>query len=83
VLYLIICRALLLYEALNTYAIRLKVLKDKLDIKTFKNNYLNNKEWNTLSLIKDHLEVLFRTTKDLKGNIKLKEGARKASYSTL
>jgi hypothetical protein len=39
-----ICHALLLCEAFNTYATRLKVLKDKLDIETFKNNYLNNKK---------------------------------------
>lgn len=82
-LYSIICRALLLRKAFNTYATRLKVLKDKLNIKTFKNNYLDDKEWNTLSFIKDHVKVLFKTTKDLKGNTKLKESARKASHSTL
>jgi hypothetical protein len=83
VLYLIICYALLLCKAFDIYAIRLKVLKDKLNIKTFENNYLDDKEWNTLFFIKNHLEVLFRITKDLKGNTKLKEGVRKASYGAL
>jgi hypothetical protein len=61
----------------------LKVSKDKLNIKTFKNNYLNNNKWETLSLIKDHLKVLFRVTKDLEGNAELKEGALKASHGAL
>jgi hypothetical protein len=61
----------------------LKVSKDKLDIETFKNDYLDNNKWETLSLIKDHLKVLFRVTKDLKENAKLKEGALKASHGTL
>jgi hypothetical protein len=39
-----ICRALLLREALNTYAAMLKVSKDELDIETFENDYLNNNE---------------------------------------
>ena len=36
-----------------------------------------------LELIKEHLEVLFRATKDLKGNTKLREGAHKASHGIL
>ena len=31
----------------------------------------------------DHLEPLFRITKDLEGNSNLREGARKASYGAL
>jgi hypothetical protein len=81
--YSMICRALLLREALNTYAAMLKVSKDELDIETFENDYLDNDEWETLSLIKDHLEVLFRVTKDLEGNAELKEGALKASHGAL
>jgi len=34
-------------------------------------------------LIKTYLEVLFYATKSLEGNIKLKEGARKASHGAL
>jgi hypothetical protein len=80
---LIILRALLLREALDTYAIKLRLSKDELDKETFNNDYLNNNKWRTLELIKQHLEVLFRATKSLKGNIKLKEGTRKVSHGAL
>jgi hypothetical protein len=78
-----IVRALQLREALDTYAAKLRVSKDDLDQETFKNDYLDETEWHTLKLIKTHLEVLFRTTKDLEGNTKLKEGAHKASHGAL
>jgi hypothetical protein len=82
-LYSMIVRTLLLREALDTYAIKLQVSKDEEDQETFEQDYLNENEWHTLELIKEHLEVLFRTTKSLKGNTKLKEGARKSSNSAL
>jgi hAT family C-terminal dimerisation region len=78
-----ILRALLLRDALDTYAFKLKVSKDELDRETFDNDYLDDDEWETLDLIKQHLEVLFRATKSLEGNTKLKEGARKASHGAL
>ncbi len=34
--------ALLLYNTLNTYAFKLKVLKDELDKETFNNDYLDD-----------------------------------------
>jgi hypothetical protein len=37
-----ILQALLFCDTLNTYAFKLKVLKDKLDKKTFDNDYFNN-----------------------------------------
>jgi len=39
-----ILRALLLREALDIYAFKLKVSKDDLDKETFNNNYLNDDE---------------------------------------
>jgi hypothetical protein len=78
-----IVRALLLREALDTYAIKLRVSKDEEDRETFEQDYLDENEWHTLELIKEHLEVLFRTTKSLEGNTKLKEGARKLSNGAL
>jgi hypothetical protein len=81
--YSMIVRALLLREALDMYAIKLRVSKDEEDRETFEQDYLDKNEWHTLELIKEHLEVLFRTTKSLKGNTKLKEGARKSSNGAL
>jgi len=39
-----ILRALLLHDALDTYAFKLKVLKDELDRETFNNDYLDDNE---------------------------------------
>jgi hypothetical protein len=61
----------------------LKVSKDELDIETFENDYLNNNKWETLSLIKEHLKVLFRVIKDLERNAELKEGVLKAFHGAL
>ncbi len=78
-----ILRALLLCNTLDTYTFKLKVLKDELDKETFDNDYLDNDKQETLNLIKQHLEVLFRAIKSLKGNTKLKEGVYKASHGAL
>ena len=80
--YSIICRALLLREALDTYAAKLKVSKEE-DVEAYENDYLDNDDWAALTLIKDHLETLFRCTKDLEGNTKLSETAMKASHGAL
>ena len=39
-----ILRALLLHDTLDTYAFKLKVLKDELDRETFDNDYLDDDE---------------------------------------
>ena len=39
-----ILRALLLHDTLDTYAFKLKVLKDELDKETFNNDYLDDDE---------------------------------------
>jgi hypothetical protein len=78
-----ILRALLLREALDSYAFKLRLSKDDLDLEIYNNDYLTDDEWATLKVIKEHLMPLFLCTKDLEGNAKLKEGALKASYGSL
>jgi hypothetical protein len=63
-----ISRALDLREALDTYAFVLQISEDKLDLKTFHEDYINDNEWKTLALIAEQLEPLFRLTKDIEGN---------------
>jgi hypothetical protein len=81
--YQMICRALELREALDTYALRLNVSKDAFDRETFTEDYLSDDEWDALSLIKDQLDPLFRLTKDLEGNADLKDRSCKASHGAL
>jgi hypothetical protein len=81
--YSMISRALLLREALDAYAFKLRLSKDDLDLEIHNNDYLTEAEWATLEVIKDHLMPLFLCTKDLEGNAKLKEGALKASHGSL
>ena len=76
-------RALELKEALDTYAVKLRVSIEDLDTETYKEDYLTPTEQEALQLIKDQLEPLFRITKALEGNADLKDGAYKASYSAL
>ncbi len=57
-------------------------MKD-LDTETYKEDYLTPIEQEALQLIKDQLELLFRITKALEGNVDLKDNACKASYSAL
>lgn len=67
-LYQMIIRALTLREALNTYTFRLRLSTVPLNQEVFKNDYLSDKEQQTLKLISQYLEPLFRLTKDLEGN---------------
>jgi hypothetical protein len=76
-------RALLLKEALNTYAAQLYVSKDEFDKETFSKDYLSPDKWATLEDIRKQLEPLFYLTKALKGNATAQEKALKASYSAL
>jgi hypothetical protein len=78
-----ICRALELKDALNTYVAQLRVLKEALDKETFDQDYLLEEEWISLEMIKDQLEPLFRLTKDLEGNADLKDSIYKASHGSL
>jgi hypothetical protein len=78
-----ILRALLLREALDSYAFKLRLSQDNLNQEIYLNDYLSLAEWTTLEVIKEHLKPLFLCTKDLKGNATLKEGALKASYGVL
>jgi hypothetical protein len=81
--YSMIRRALELREALDTYAFQLRLSKEDFDTETFQNDYLSDNEWETLRLIGEQLEPLFRLTKDLEGNADLKDGACKASHGVL
>jgi hypothetical protein len=81
--YSIIRRALELREALDTYATKLYMSKEDFDQETFKQDYLLDKEWDSLTLIKDQLEPLFRLTKGLEGNPDLKDKSCKASHGAL
>ena len=78
-----ILRALELRDALDVYAAKLSVSKDVLDVETFQNDYLSQDEWETLVVIKDHLEPLFLLTKSLEGNVDLTDGAGRASHGAL
>ena len=81
--YSMIRRAIELRQALDIYARDLKRSTDAEYLEIWKNDCLNNEEWETLELIRDHLEPLFRLTKDLEGNASLKEVAGKASHGAL
>ena len=78
-----ILRALELRDALDVYAAKLSVSKDVLDVETFQNDYLSQDKWETLAVIKDHLEPLFLLTKSLEGNVDLTDGAGRVSHSAL
>jgi hypothetical protein len=82
-LYSMVRRALELREALDTYAAKLNVSKEPLDVETFQQDYLDEDEWHALELIKDQLEILFHFTKALEGNVSLKDGACQASHGAL
>ena len=54
--YSMVRRGLELREALNDYAAITHVSKDTFDQETFDKDYLSDDEWDTLAIIKDHLE---------------------------
>ena len=81
--YAMVTRALLLRPALDQYAAKLRVSKDDLDVETYQEDYLDDKEWETLELISAQLQPLFSITKSLEGNAKLIEGAGKPSHGAL
>jgi hypothetical protein len=81
--YSMIRRALELKQALITYAAQLRVSTDPLDTETYDKDYLSDSEWKNLEVIKDHLELLFHTTKALEGNADFKDGDCKASHGQL
>jgi hypothetical protein len=61
----------------------LHVSTDSFNKETFKQDYLNDREWDTLAIIRDQLMLLFLLTKDLEGNIDLCESRGKASHRAL
>lgn len=81
--YAMVTRALLLREALDRYATKLRVSEDADDLEVYEKDYLSDAEWSTLELISKQLEPLFRITKALEGNTKLNEGAGKPSHGAL
>jgi hypothetical protein len=52
VTYCIICRALELKEALNTYVAQLCILIDDLNKEVFNKDYLSLNKWKSLNIIK-------------------------------
>ncbi len=76
-------RALELQEALDTYAAKLSVSKDVLDLETFNDDYLTADKQTALEIIKQQLELLFLLTKSLEGNVDLEDGVCKASHGAL
>ena len=81
--YLMIRRCLELREALDVYAAKLRISTEKYDMETYEHDYLTDKEWETLAIIKDQLQPLFYITKSLEGNSDLQDGACKASHGAL
>ncbi len=81
--YLIIRQALELQEAIDTYAVKLHMSKEDFDQETFQQDYLTDEEQDTLTLIKDQLKPLFWLTKDLEGNLDLKDRSYKALHGSL
>ena len=81
--YAMVTRAILLRDALDRYATKLRVSKDAFDMETYEEDYLNDDEWSTLELISKQLEPLFHITKALEGNTKLTEGTGKPSHGAL
>jgi hypothetical protein len=57
--------ALKLREALDMYAAQLRGSRDDLDQETYNQDHINDDEWQTLCIIKEQLEPLYRCTKDL------------------
>jgi hypothetical protein len=82
-LYTMIRRAIELREAICEYQRMLRHSKDDFDIETRINDHLCEQDWDTLEMIRDQLELLFRLTKDLEGNADLKEGVSRASHGAL
>jgi len=76
-------RALELRPALDVYAAMLHVSTDSFDKETFEQDYLNDREWDALAIIRDQLMPLFLLTKDLEGNADLCESGGKASHGAL
>ena len=81
--YSMIQRALDLKEALDIYALKLRVSTDEYDQETYQSDYLTEDEWAALRIIKEQLEPLFYLTKSLEGNADLEDGARQASHGAL
>lgn len=63
-----IIRALSLRDALDIYALILRLSDEPLDQEIHFQDYLKPAQWATLEVIAEHLEPLFRLTKDLEGN---------------
>jgi len=81
--YAMIRRALELKQALITYAAQLRVSTDPLDKEIYDEDYLLDKEWKNLEIIKEQLKLLFHTTKALEGNADFKDSDYKASHGQL
>jgi hypothetical protein len=75
--------ALELKQALNTYIVQLRVSSNILDNETYEQDYLIESKWKNLEVIKDQLELLFRITKALEGNMDFLDGNCKASHGHL
>lgn len=80
--YMMIRRSLELKEAMKIYCSELMHSSIDEDREAAA-DYLNDEEWNTLQLICDMLEPLFRLTKDLEGNADMQESAGHASHGAL
>jgi len=81
--YAMIRRALELRPALDVYTAMLHVSTDSFNKETFEQDYLNDREWDALAIIRDQLMPLFLLTKDLEGNADLCESGGKASHRAL
>jgi hypothetical protein len=75
-IYAIIKHALELREVLEVYAFKLRSSTDSYNRETFTDDLLNDKDWEVLEIIRDHLEPLFLLMKSLEGNTTLKEGVK-------
>ena len=74
--YAIIRRALELKDVLDLYALKLRVSTSDYDVETCRDDYISEDEQKALAIIKEQLEPLFRATKELEGNVDLKDSAR-------
>jgi hypothetical protein len=73
----------MILPALDMYAAQLRGSRDNLDQETYNQDYISDDEWQTLCIIKEQLEPLYRCTKDLEGNATLQEGAGRALHGAL
>jgi hypothetical protein len=69
-------RALELKDTLDLYALKLRVSTNDYNVETCRDDYILEDEWKALAIIKEQLEPLFRATKELEGNVDLKNSAR-------